>query len=109
MGCVFWGTRNNISLGVLSLGQFSSPLSSLETGKTYFYRIIANNAAGSTPLSEVSTFSTGSFGFKSDSFSEGEIDMNIVEDYHSHNTERLDVDGMKKLLLKLDSIREDIK
>lgn len=25
-----------------------------------------------------------------------------VEDYHSHNTERLDVEGMKKLLLKLD-------
>ena len=42
-------------------------------------------------------------------FSEGEIDMNTIEDYHSHNTERLDVDGMKKLLLKLDSIREDIK
>jgi UDP-glucose 4-epimerase len=42
-------------------------------------------------------------------FSEGEIDMNIVEDYHSHNTERLDIKGMKKLLLKLDFIREDIK
>jgi len=32
-------------------------------------------------------------------FSEGEVDMNTVEDYHSHNTERLDVEGMKKLLL----------
>lgn len=42
-------------------------------------------------------------------FSEGEIDMNTVEDYHSHNTERIDVDGMKKLLLKLEFIREDIK
>ena len=41
-------------------------------------------------------------------FSEGEIDMNQVEYYHSHNTERLDVEGMKKLLLKLDFIREDI-
>ena len=28
------------------------------------------------------------------------------EDYHSHNTERLDVEGMKKLLLKLDFIRD---
>ncbi|MDG0963632.1 MAG: putative Ig domain-containing protein, partial [Opitutales bacterium] len=63
----------HISLGVLALGEFSVPLSNLQTGKTYFYRIIANNAAGSTPLSEVSTFSTGSFGFKSDSFSEGEM------------------------------------
>ena len=42
-------------------------------------------------------------------FSEGEMDMNKVEDYHSHNTERLDVEGMKKLLLKLEFIREDIK
>lgn len=42
-------------------------------------------------------------------FSEGEIDMSKVEDYHSHNTERLDVEGMKKLLLKLDFIRKDIK
>ncbi|WP_272152044.1 polysaccharide biosynthesis protein [Tenacibaculum aiptasiae] len=42
-------------------------------------------------------------------FSEGEMDMSSVEDYHSHNTERLDVEGMKKLLLKLDFIREDIK
>ena len=42
-------------------------------------------------------------------FSEGEIDMNTIEDYHSHNTERLDVEGMKKLLLKLGEIREGIK
>ena len=42
-------------------------------------------------------------------FSEGEVDMNIIEDYHSHNTDRLDVEGMKKLLLKLDFIREDLK
>lgn len=41
-------------------------------------------------------------------FSEGEVDMSTIEDYHSHNTERLDVEGMKKLLLKLDFIREDI-
>jgi UDP-glucose 4-epimerase len=42
-------------------------------------------------------------------FSEGEVDMSTIEDYHSHNTERLDVEGMKKLLLKLDFISEDIK
>ncbi|SED67822.1 UDP-glucose 4-epimerase [Tenacibaculum sp. MAR_2010_89] len=42
-------------------------------------------------------------------FSEGEIDMSTIEDYHSHNTERLDVEGMKKLLLKLDFIRKDVK
>ena len=32
-----------------------------------------------------------------------------VEDYHSHNTKRLDIEEMKKLLLKLDFITEDIK
>lgn len=31
----------------------------------------------------------------------GHADFDKIEDYHSHNTERLDVEGMKKLLLKL--------
>jgi Polysaccharide biosynthesis protein C-terminal. len=30
------------------------------------------------------------------------------EEYHSHNTQRLDVEGMKQLLLKLPLIRKDI-
>lgn len=42
-------------------------------------------------------------------FSEGEVDMNTIEDYHSHNTERLDVEGMKKLLLKLDFIKSQVQ
>lgn len=37
---------------------------------------------------------------------EGENDLSQVEDYNSHNTHRLDVKGMKSLLLKLDFIRE---
>ncbi|MDY7394097.1 polysaccharide biosynthesis protein [Aureibaculum sp. 2210JD6-5] len=41
-------------------------------------------------------------------FSEGHIDISIVEEYHSHNTHRLDVKGTEKLLLKLDQIRDDI-
>ena len=40
--------------------------------------------------------------------SEGEGSTNDIEDYNSHNTERLDIEGMKKLLLKLDFIKEDI-
>lgn len=40
-------------------------------------------------------------------FSEGK-DISKVEEYHSHNTARLDVEGTKKLLLKLDIIREDL-
>ncbi|MCO4799730.1 MAG: polysaccharide biosynthesis protein [Colwelliaceae bacterium] len=39
-------------------------------------------------------------------FEIGEQDLSIVEDYNSHNTERLDVEGMKELLRKLDFMRE---
>jgi len=41
-------------------------------------------------------------------FSEGK-DVSQIEEYHSHNTERLDLEGTKKLLLKLDIIRKDLK
>jgi UDP-glucose 4-epimerase len=40
--------------------------------------------------------------------SNGEDSTNDIEDYNSHNTDRLDLEGMKKLLLKLDFIKEDI-
>ncbi|MDA7735360.1 polysaccharide biosynthesis protein [Gammaproteobacteria bacterium] len=36
----------------------------------------------------------------------GEKVISGSDDYHSHNTERLDVEGMKNLLLKLDFIRD---
>jgi UDP-glucose 4-epimerase len=41
-------------------------------------------------------------------FSEGEEDISQVEEYHSHNTHRLDVEGTKQLLMKLDFIRRDV-
>ncbi len=37
---------------------------------------------------------------------QGETKISHAEDYNSHNTQRLDVDGMKKLLLKLEFIRK---
>jgi UDP-glucose 4-epimerase len=40
-------------------------------------------------------------------FSEG-ADVSQIEEYHSDNTERLEVEGTKKLLLKLDIIRKDL-
>jgi len=41
-------------------------------------------------------------------FLEGQEDISKVEDYHSHNTFRLEKEGMKQLLLKLPEIREDL-
>jgi UDP-glucose 4-epimerase len=41
-------------------------------------------------------------------FSEGEQDVSAIEDYHSHNTEQLGVEGMKKLLVKLPLIRATV-
>jgi len=42
-------------------------------------------------------------------FTEGESKVSEVDDYTSHNTERLDIEGTKKLLLKLDLIQNDLK
>ena len=33
---------------------------------------------------------------------QGNANLEKIEDYNSHNTQRLDVEGMKELLLKLD-------
>ena len=42
-------------------------------------------------------------------FSTGEERISSLEDYTSHSTERLTVDQVKKLLLKLDYIQEELK
>jgi UDP-glucose 4-epimerase len=41
-------------------------------------------------------------------FSEGLADASKIEEYHSHNTKRLGLEETKKLLMKLEMIREDI-
>jgi len=41
-------------------------------------------------------------------FTEGMHSIDLREEYHSHNTHILDVEGMKNLLLKLPIIRKDI-
>lgn len=41
-------------------------------------------------------------------FTVGNEDVAKIEDYHSHNTRRLDLEGMKELLLKLRFVREDL-
>jgi UDP-glucose 4-epimerase len=42
-------------------------------------------------------------------FSRGEESISQLDDYTSHNTERLDVSHVKRLLLKLDFIQEELK
>ncbi|WP_267739798.1 polysaccharide biosynthesis protein [Myroides injenensis] len=41
-------------------------------------------------------------------FSEGNEDVSIVEDYHSHNTEQQGVEGLKNLISKLPLIRKEV-
>lgn len=41
-------------------------------------------------------------------FAKGDVKTSLIEDYHSHNTEQLDVDGMKKLLSSLPYIRSEV-
>lgn len=41
-------------------------------------------------------------------FTEGEVRVSETKDYHSHNTRRLDVDGMAELLLQLDVVRQAV-
>ena len=41
-------------------------------------------------------------------FVQGEQHISELDDYTSHNTERLDIQGIKKNLLKLDYIREEL-
>lgn len=41
-------------------------------------------------------------------FTEGSEEISKIEDYHSHNTARLDVEGMKEQLMRLRFIQEDL-
>lgn len=42
-------------------------------------------------------------------FVEGQEKVSVIEDYHSHNTRRLNVEEMKFLLLQLNEIKERVK
>lgn len=41
-------------------------------------------------------------------FSEGEKNLAVIEDYHSHNTERLKVEGVKNLISKLPLVKKEL-
>ena len=40
---------------------------------------------------------------------DGQPEVNQTQDYTSHNTQRLDVEGVKKLLLSLDYVQQELK
>jgi UDP-glucose 4-epimerase len=40
---------------------------------------------------------------------DGQPEVNQAQDYTSHNTQRLDVEGVKKLLLSLDYVQQELK
>ena len=42
-------------------------------------------------------------------FAEGQEILSHEEDYHSHNTQRLDLDGMIAMLLKLEYVRQELE
>lgn len=42
-------------------------------------------------------------------FNEGETTTATLDDYHSHNTERLDVEGVKQLLLSLPEVQAELR
>lgn len=41
-------------------------------------------------------------------FSEGDLELYKMDEYNSHNTQRLDVEGTKQLLLKLPEVKKDL-
>jgi UDP-glucose 4-epimerase len=41
-------------------------------------------------------------------FSEGERNIAVIEDYHSHNAERLNVEGVKNLISKLALVKKEL-
>ena len=41
-------------------------------------------------------------------FTDGDKEVSKIEDYHSHNTARLDVEGMKEQLMRLRFVQEDL-
>jgi len=42
-------------------------------------------------------------------FTEGQLKTSTQDDYHSHNAERLDMDSMMEVLLKLDFIQQELR
>ena len=64
---------HKVELGVREMGIFNHSLTGLELGKTYYYRFLAVNDAGSNWSAELGTFNASTFTFSEDSWTD--VDM----------------------------------
>lgn len=69
--------------------------------KLYEVLVSTEEMVRATDLGDFFRISADNRNLNYDNLEKGNISYNKLEQYHSHNTERLDVEGMKKLLLKL--------
>ncbi len=66
-----WDTK--VELGTKDIGDFSHPLTGLEFGKTYYFRFLAENDAGSVWSPNSSSFSSGSFSLAADTWQDANL------------------------------------
>ena len=59
-----------IELGQMKLGEFSVSLEGLDTGKTYYYRFLATNDAGSSWSTNAARFTTGDFSYSTSTWTD---------------------------------------
>lgn len=69
--------------------------------KLYEVLVTVEEMLRATDMGDFYKISADNRNLNYDNLEKGNIDLNTIEQYHSHNTERLDVEGMKNLLLKL--------
>ena len=62
----------SIELGEKEIGVFSYPLSDLEIGKTYHYRFLAENDAGTSWSPSTASFSSGTFSLAADTWTDAD-------------------------------------
>lgn len=69
--------------------------------KTYEVLVTKEEMLRSEDMGDFYRISSDNRDLNYDNLEKGNVEIESNEEYHSHNTQRLDVEGMKKLLLKL--------
>lgn len=77
--------------------------------KVYETLVTREEMARSEDMGEYYRISCDSRDLNYDKLEGGNKDITDIEDYHSHNTKRLNKEEMKELLLKVDYVREALK